>query len=227
MYNRLRRLALGVRPWLSSVRAWLSSVRPWLSKENNCLKNLAYVVAIGTLIFTAFQANTARSALEVSRAHSEATTRPYLSIERIALDNTGDGWISTNITINNLGETPATRVQFGEISLNGTKIAGTSQSDKDYPARVYTTEDGVTITYSGGLVVTPVFSGLWYNMIFFPEKPTTLELLTLGSVQTSLITEETVIEIGLKYSWGDKQYEYVAAAVMSEGEWKIGGERGD
>jgi hypothetical protein len=220
MYNRLKRLALGVRAWLSNVRAWLS-------KDNNCLKNFAYVVAIGTLIFTAFQANSAKSALEVSRADLEARIRPYLSIENIGLNNTGDGWISTNITINNLGETPATHVQFGEISLNGTKIAVNRQPDEDYPVRVYETQDGVTITITEHLVVTPECLGLPDDMMFFPQKPTTIELLTCGSVQESAITEGTVIDIGLNYSWGDKQYEYVATAVMSDGEWKVILERGD
>jgi hypothetical protein len=222
IYDKVRRLALGVRAWRSPARAWLS-------KDNNCLKNAAYIVAIGTLTFTAFQVGLASCELKVSRADLEARTRPYLSIEKIALNNTGDGWISTNITINNLGEIPATRVQFGEICLNGTKIAGTSQPGKDYPARVhtYTTEGGVTITYTEGrLVVAPMCLGLPYDVIFFPQKPTTIELLTCGSVQESAITEGTVIDIGLNYSWGDKQYEYVATAVMSDGEWRVILERG-
>ena len=222
MYNKLKKLALRVRAWISNL-----GVRSWLTKENNCLKNIAYLVAIVTLTFTAIQVGFASCELELSRADLEARTRPYLSIERIGLNNTGDGWISTNITINNLGEIPATRVQFGAISLNGTKMAGTSQPDKDYPARVYTTEDGVTITYSGGLVVTPMYSGLPYDMMFFPQKPNTIELLTLGSIRTSAITEGSVMDIALNYSWGDKQYEYVATAVMSEGEWKVILERGD
>ncbi|MCJ7791125.1 MAG: hypothetical protein MUP49_01720 [Dehalococcoidia bacterium] len=209
----------------NKVKKFGLSIKAWLSNSNN-LKNTAYIVAIVTLIFTAVQVSIARSELEIARADLEARTRPYLSIEKIGLNNTGDGWISTNITINNLGEIPATRVQFGDISLNGTKMAGTSQPDKDYPARVYTTEDGVTITYSGGLVVTPMYSGLPYDMMFFPQKPNTIELLTLGSVQTSAITEGSVIDIGLNYSWGDKQYEYVATAVMSDGEWRVILERG-
>jgi len=220
MYGRVKRLAL-------DVRAWPSKAGTWLSKDNNCLKNGAYIVAIVTLTFTATQVGLAQCELAVSRADLEARTRPYLSIQKIGLNNTGDGWISTDITINNLGEIPATRVQFGAISLNGTKMAGTSQPDKDYPARVYTTEDGVTITYSGGLVVTPMYSGLPYDMMFFPQKPNTIELLTLGSIRTSAITEGSVMDIALNYSWGDKQYEYVATAVMSEGEWKVILERGD
>ena len=168
------------------------------TKVQTIVAIVALVVAIFTLIYTNFQ-------VRIARADLEARTSPYLSIEKIELNNTDYGWISTNITINNLGETPSTRVQFGEISLNGTKIAGTSQPDKDYP----------------DMVVTPVHSGLPYDIIFFPQRPTTIELLTLGSVQESAITEGTVIDIGLTYSWGDKQYEYVATAVMSDGDWRV------
>lgn len=213
MYKKLKRLGLGVRAWLS--------------KENNCLKNTAYIVAIVTLIFTTVQVSLAKCELEVSRADLEARTRPYLSIEHIRIGNRDEGWISTNITINNLGQIPATRVQFGNISVDGTQIAGSSQPDEHYPARTYTTQDGVTITISGGLVVTPMYSGLPYDMIFFPQKPNTIELLTCGSIRTSAITDGSVMDIGLTYFWGDKQYEYVATAVMSDGEWKIILETGD
>jgi hypothetical protein len=193
-----------------------------MRKGQTIVAIVALVVAIFSLVYTTFQVG-------IAKADLEARSRPYLSIEKIAVNNTGDGWISTNVTINNLGEIPATRVQFGEISLNGTKIAGTSQPDKDYPARVYTytTEDGFTITMTTQLVVAPMYSGLPYDVIFFPQKPTTIELLTCGSVQESAITEGTAIDISLNYSWGEKQYEYVATAVMSDGEWKIILERGD
>ena len=190
-----------------------------MTKVQTIVAIVALIVAIFALVYTTLQ-------VSIARADLEARTRPYLSIEKIGLNNTGDGWISTNITINNLGEIPATRVQFGEISLDGQPIAGISQPDKDYPARVHTIEDGVTIT-AGGLVVTPMHSGLPYDMIFFPQKPNTIELLTCGSIRTSAITEGTVIGIGLNYSWGDKQYEYVATAVMSDGEWRVILERGN
>jgi hypothetical protein len=216
----------------SKVKAFGLRIRVWLSSPNNreittfIVTILVLFSAIGTLAYTNIQVNIARLDLEIARTDLEARTRPYLSIEKIRLGNTDYGWISTNITINNLGETPSTRIQFGEISLNGTKIAGTSQPDKDYPARGYTTEDGVTIT-TGGLVVTPMHSGLPYDIIFFPQKPITIELLTCGSIQMSAITKGSVIAIGLNYSWGDKQYEYVATAVMSDGEWRVKLESGD
>jgi len=211
MYDELKRLGL--------VR------RVWRSKASNWLRNTAYGVAIVTLIFTATQVGLAKSALEVSRADLEARTRPYLSIEKVGVNNTGDGWISTNITINNLGEMPATHVNFGDVLLNGAKIAGT-EPDIDYPTWVYTTEDGVTIT-GGGLVTIPPHSGPPTDMMLFPQKPTTIGVLTLGSVQYSAITEGSILEIGLDYSWGDRQYECMATALWSEGEWKVILQTGD
>lgn len=229
MHDKIKKFGKSIK---SKVKEFSLGIKAWLSSPNNreiitsIVAIVALIAAMVTLAYTNIQMNIASLDLEIARADLEASTRPYLSIEKIGLNNTGDGWISTNITINNLGDIPATRVQFGEISLNGTKIAGTSQPDKDYPTRVYATEDGVTIT-TGGLVVIPMHSGLPDDMIFFPQKPNTIELLTCGSIRTSAITKGTVIGIGLNYSWGDKQYEYVATAVMSDGEWRVILERGD
>ncbi|MFW6102429.1 MAG: hypothetical protein ACOC6O_02090 [Chloroflexota bacterium] len=213
-----------MKPGMDKVRRFRLSTRTWLSNSNN-LALVALIVAIISLIYTGVQVSFAKSALEVSRADLEARTRPYLSIQKIRLGNTDYGWISTNITINNLGETPATRVQFGEISLDGKPIAGNSQPDEHYPARTYTVQDGVTITITEELVVTPVYLGLSYDMIFFPQKPITIELLTCGSIQMSAIAEGSIIDISLNYSWGDKEYEYLATAVMSNGEWRVKLER--
>jgi hypothetical protein len=211
---------------MDKVKKFGSSIRIWLFNSNN-VALVALIVAIISLIYTGVQVSFAKSALEVSRADLEARTRPYLSIEKIRLGNTDYGWISTNITINNLGETPATRVQFGEISLDGKPIAGNSQPDEHYPARTYTVQDGVTITITEELVVTPMYLGLSYDMIFFPQKPITIELLTCGSIQMSAITEGSIIDIGLTYFWEERQYEYVATAVMSDGECRVKLESGD
>ena len=228
--DKVKKLGSSIK---SKVRAFRLSIRAWLSSPNNreittfVVTIVALFSAIGMLAYTNIQVNIARSGLEMARADLVARTRPYLSIEGIGLNNAGDGWISTNITINNLGDIPATRVQFPKISLDGVPIAGISQPDKDYPFTVHTTEDGVTVTSTGGIVVIPTHSGLPDDMIFFPQKPDTIQLLTLGSVQMSAITDGSILDIGLTYSWGDKQYEYVATAVMSEGEWTIILERGD
>jgi len=34
------------------------------------------------------------------------------------------------------------------------------------------------------------------------------------------------MDIGLTYFWGDRQYEYVATAVLADGEWRVILERG-
>lgn len=190
-----------------------------MTKVQTIVAIVALVVAIFSLVYTTFQVG-------IATADLEARSRPYLSIEKIGLGNTGDGVISTNITINNLGEIPATRVKLGEVFLDGERIAGTSQPDKDYPVRVRTTQDGVTIS-AGGLVVTPTHSGLPDDMIFFPQKPNTIELLTLGSIQASAITDGSLVDIELIYSWGDREYWYMATVMLSEGVWEVILERGD
>jgi len=231
MHDKVKKFGLSIK---SKVRAFHLGIRAWLSSPNNreittfVVTIVVLLSAIGTLVYTNIQVNIAKLDLEIARADLEARTRPYLSIEKIGLNNTGDGWISTNITINNLGEIPATRVNFGDILLNGTKIAGTSEPDIDYPAWVYTTEEGVTVT-GGGLVTIPPHSGPPNDMMLFPQKTTTIEVLTLGSVQYSAITEGSILKIGLDYFWGDRQYECMATALWSEseGEWKVILQTGD
>jgi len=218
IYDKVRRLALGVRAWRSPATAWLS-------KDHKCLKNAAYIVAIGTLTFTAIQVGLASCELGLSRADLEARTRPYLSIEKIGLNNTGDGWISTNITINNLGEIPATRVRLGGVYLDGNPIALSSRPAEDYPVIVHTIGDGVNITINRTLVVS--YADLPDDMIFFPQKPTTITLPVSGSIRESAITEGSIIDIELKYAWGDRQYWYMATVMLSEGQWKVILERGD
>jgi hypothetical protein len=213
MYNKLKRLALGFRAWLS--------------KANNSLKNTAYIVAIVTLIITAVQASLARSELEVSRADLESRIRPYLSIESIGVNDTGEDLISIMVGINNFGEIPATSVQLGEILMGGEQIAWSSEPNEDYPAKNYTTEEGVTIIVREGLVVAPMYSDFPDDMIFFPQKLTAVEMLVSGSIWRSTITDGSIIDIGLTYSWGDRQYWYVATVMLSHGEWKVILERGD
>jgi hypothetical protein len=212
MYNRSRRLILGVRAWLS--------------KDNNYLKNAAYIVVIVALIITAVQASLAKSALELSRADLEAKTRPYLSIENIQVEDKGEDWITIMIGINNLGELPATRVQPENIVMGGKQIAWISEPDEYYPAQNHTTEDGVIISV-GGVIVIPEYSDLPDDMIFFPQKLNTIKMPVHGTTWRTTITDESVMDIELKYSWGDRQYWYVATVILSEGEWKVILERGD
>jgi hypothetical protein len=218
IYSKVKRLALRVRTWLFNVRAWLS-------KDNNYLKNAAYIVAIVALTITAVQASLAKSELELSKADLEARTRPYLSIENIGLNDTGEGWISINITINNLGEIPATRVRLGGVYLDGNPIALSSRPAEDYPVIVHTIGDGVNITINRTLVVS--YADLPDDMIFFPQKPTTITLPVSGSIRESAITDGSIIDIELKYAWGDRQYWYMATVMLSEGQWKVILERGD
>ena len=228
MHDKVKKFGSSIK---SKVKEFRLGIKAWLSSPNNreIATSIAAIVllisAIATLAYTNIQVSIARSGLEMARADLEARTRPYLSIENIGLNDTGEGWISINITINNLGEIPATRVQLGEISVDGTQIAGSSQPAEDYPVRIHTTEDGVTIAITEGLVVA--YANLPDDMIFFPQKPNTIKKLVPGSIRKSAITDGSVMDIELKYSWGDRQYWYVATVMLSEGEWKVISERGD
>lgn len=207
------------------LKAVVSGVRTRLSKENSCLKNTAYIVALVTLIFTATQVGLAKHQLETSRVDLEARTRPYLSIERIGLNEAGERWISINITINNLGETPATRVGLRGVYLDGNPIALSSRPAEDYPVIVHTIRDGVNITINRTIVVS--YADLPDEMIFYPQKPTTIRLLVSGSIRTSAITDGSVMDIELIYSWGHREYWYMATVMLSDRQWEVILERGD
>lgn len=190
-----------------------------MTKVQTIIAITALIVAIFSLIYTTVQVG-------IARADLEAKTRPYLSIENIRVEDKGEDWITIMIGINNLGELPATRVQPENIVMGGKQIAWISEPDEYYPAQNHTTEDGVIIS-AGGVVVIPEYSDLPDDMIFFPQKLNTIKMPVHGTTWRTTITDGSVMDIGLDYSWGDRQYWYVATAMLSEGEWKVILERGD
>jgi hypothetical protein len=237
MYNKVKKFGLNIK---SKIKEFSLVTKAWLSNSNNreittsIVAILVFIVAIATLIYTDAQVRIARSELEMARANLEtaradleARTRPYLSIESVLVEDRGEDWLSIMVGINNLGEMPATRVQLRRILMGGEQIAWTNgQPYEDYPGTTNTTEGGVTIT-AGGILIAPGRSDFPANMIFFPQKLNMVEVPAYGATWRATITEGSVMDIGLTYFWGDRQYEYVATAMLSEGEWKIILERGD
>lgn len=221
MHDKVKKFGSGIK---SKVKEFRLGIKAWLSSPNNreittsIVAIVALVAAIISLTYTYLQ-------VSIAKADLEARTRPYLSIENIGLNDTGEGWISINITINNLGEIPATRVRLGGAYLDGNPIALSSRPAEDYPVIVHTTGDGVNITINRTLVVS--YADLPDDMIFFPQKPTTITLPVSGSLRESAITDGSIIDIELKYAWGDRQYWYMATVMLSEGQWKVILERGD
>ena len=223
MHDKVKRFGSSIK---SKVKELRLGIKARLSSPNNreittsIVAITALIVAIFSLIYTTVQ-------VSIARADLEARTRPYLSIENIGVNDTGEDWISIMIGINNLGEIPVTRVQLGRILMGGEQIAWTDgQPYEDYPAINYTTGEGVTITTSGGILIAPGRSDFPSDMIFFPRKLNTVEVPVYGTTWRATITEGSVMDIGLTYFWGDRQYEYVATAVLADGEWRVILERG-
>lgn len=66
------------------------------------------------------------------------------------------------------------------------------------------------------------------DIIFSPNKYTAIEFPSHGPTWRSTIVEGSVMEVGMKYSWGERDYWYVAIAMLqSDGEWSIDLERGN
>lgn len=215
------------------------NIKTFLSKQNwTIITSIATVilltVGVASLIvatmalrYTAEQIDIARSELEVARSDLEAKTRPYLSVENIEVKDRGDEWISIIVGVVNRGELPAVSVGISEIVMGGESITWTSEISQDFPAETYTTEDGVTITI-GGMVIAPYGSNFPQDMIFFPNKYTALEFPSHSPTWRSTIVEGSVMEVGMRYSWGEKDYWYVATAMLqSNGEWIVSLERGN
>lgn len=215
------------------------NIKTWLCNQNNwtiitsVVAIIALVVAIVALLYTARQVGIAMSNLEVSisaldtiRADLEAKTRPYLSIENIREEERGDKWVSIMVGVINRGELPATSVQLDKIVIGGEHIAWVSDFDEDYPAVTHTTDEGITIT-TGGIILPPARGDFPSDIIFYPNKLNTIEIVAYGTTWRSTITDGSIIDIGLTYAWGSKQYWYVATAILSNGEWNINLERGD
>jgi len=195
---------------------------------------ISAVVAIAALVYTADQVRVARSDLEVSksslevaRSNLEAITRPYLSLEGIQVEDRGEKWISIVVTVINRGDLPAMGVNLSQLVMGGDELAWTSNFDEDYPSKTYTTSDGVIIT-TGGIIIPPQRSNFPNDIIFFPDKINTIEVPTHRTTWKSTIVEGISMDIGLTYSWGGKDYWYVATAMlMSNGEWSVKLERGN
>lgn len=215
------------------------NIKTFLNKQNwTIITSIATVimlaVAIWALWYTAKQVGYAAeqvgyTAEQVGIAQSdlEAKTRPYLSVENIEVKDRGDEWISIIVGVVNRGELPAVSVGITDIMMGGESITWTSEISEEFPAKTYTTEDGVTITI-GGAVIAPYGSNFPQDIIFFPNKYTALEFPAHGPTWRSTIVEGSVMEVWMRYSWGEKEYWYIATAMLqSNGEWSIDLERGN
>lgn len=208
------------------------NIKTFLSKPNwttiaSISTVILLVIAIIGLGYTAKQLRDTAEQIGIARSDLEAKTRPYLSVENIVVKDRGDEWISIIVGVVNRGELPAVSVGLTEIVMGGESITWTSEISQDFPATTYTTEDGITIT-AGGMVIAPEGRNFPQDIIFFPNKYTAIEFPLHGPTWRSTIVEGTVMEIGMKYSWGEKDYWYVAIAMLqSNGEWSVSLERGN
>lgn len=208
------------------------NITTFLSKQNwTIITSIATVimlaVAVVSLIVATMALRYTAEQIGIAKSDLEAKTRPYLSVENIVVKDRGDEWISIIVGVVNRGELPAVSVGITEIVMGGESITWTSEINQDFPAETYTTEDGVTITI-GGMVIAPYGSNFPQDTIFFPNKYTAIECPSYGPTWRGTIVEGSVMEIGMRYSWGEKDYWYVATAMLqSNGEWSIDLERGN
>jgi len=173
----------------------------------------------------AIQAGVAMSQLRIGRADFEARSRPYLSIRSLGVRDGDGAWIGIMLEIDNLGEVPATGVKLGQVVMGGEHMAWTSRPDEDYPAHNISVGDGIRVS-AGGMVVAPVYSGFPEDMLFFPGKTVSVEMPVHGATWRTTAAEGSVMDIGLSYKWRDRQYWYVATAVLTDGKWSVVMERG-
>lgn len=191
-----------------------NSKRIWISIA-------AFGVSILALIISGLGWNTANTGLI-------ATTRPYLSVESLTENSTGDEYVSVMIGVTNYGELPATGVEVDRILLDGVPWWGTDIIGT--PEVTYTTEDNVTITTIGIVVggLPPEQRDLPNNIIFHPKKHNTFVVTVSKDKWSRSIAPGSVMEIKLDYSWGKYDYWYTAACMLeASGEWSINLERGN
>jgi len=190
------------------------------SKRIWIFSSFALAVSIAALIISGVGLNTAITGLV-------ATTRPYLSVESLTENTTGDGYVSVMIGVTNYGKLPATGVGVEEILLDGVPWKGT---DLIKTPEVTYTIDNVTITVSGISVwgLPPEQPDLPNNIIFYPKKHNTFVVTVSEDKWSRSIAPGSVMEIKLDYSWGKYDYWYTAACMLeANGEWSINLERGN
>jgi len=190
------------------------------SKRIWIFSSLAFGVSILALIVSWVGLNTAITGLV-------ATTRPYLSVESLTENTTGDECVSVMIGVTNYGELPATGVGVEKILLDGVPWLGT---DLIKTPGVACTIANVTVTTSGIVVggLPPERRDLPNSVIFYPKKHNTFVLTVSEDKWSKSIAPGSVMEIKLDYSWGKYDYWYTAACMLgANGEWSINLERGN
>lgn len=137
----------------------------------------------------------------------EARSRPYLAIEDIQVNNDitvkeeNDDWLYIDIDLMNFGELPATIVSLDSILMGGEEIAWTS---------------------TGEYVIAPAGRDFPSDLIFYPGRHSSIPILVDKETWESTITEGTILDIELQYSWAEKHYWYVAKATLeSDGKWRM------
>lgn len=190
------------------------------SKRIWIFSSLAFVVSIAALIISGVGLNTATTGLI-------ATTRPYLSVDSLTENTTGDGCVSVMIGVTNYGELPATAVEVDKILLDGVPWMGTDLIKTPGVAQRIA---NVTVTTSG-IVVSgspPEQRDLPNSVIFYPKKHNTFVVTVSEDKWSRSIAPGSVMEIKLNYSWGKYAYWYTAACMLgANGEWNINLERGN
>lgn len=189
-------------------------------KIGTVIQILALVVSAIALVFVARTAHIAKSEFE-------AKNRPYLSIQDICVMNEQQNrWLDIVIEVVNRGEVPAMKVTLKEIVMGGERIAWMSDYDEDYPPITYTTGN-ITIT-SGGIIIPPQRRDFPSEIIFFPDQVNKIVVPAHRTTWETTISEGSIMDIGLSYSWGDKDFWYVATAILEkENQWSINLHRGN
>lgn len=157
-----------------------------------------------------------------------ATTRPYLSIESITEEDTGDENVYVLLGVINSGQLPATNVDVTSIRMDKEEWKRTEYIQT--PARTYTSGN-VTITVSGWIVVTPEPEerrDFPSSIVFYPHKLSRFVIPVSKDKWETSVSTGSVIELRLEYSWGRNDYWYVATYILDTNEeWNISLERGN
>lgn len=175
---------------------------------------------------------------EILSEEYEAAYRPYLAVEDIATQEGNDSSLKILINVRNYGQMPATKVDIQRVVIGGADVKYDEKTgtytftyvggDTESSPKTTPPDDtaGVSVTGSGW-VTALIEQDYPPDFIFFPGKEQIIIATVDKPTYQATVSETKLMHIALEYSYGLKQYYYVAKANLQDGVWKVVENRGN
>jgi len=245
LIQAIQRMLTRVHVGWGLVLRWLRNFADWARVYKDAFTVIGVGVGLVGLFLLISQTHSLDKQTQILSQQSqmlsaqyEASYRPYLRVEDITTQEGNNSFIEILITIKNYGQVPATKVNLQKVIIGGADVIydektgtytfiymGDGNENESEP----TTENqgGVTITTSEDYIMALVETDYPPDFIFYPGSPQTVVASVHRPTYQATVSENGLMHIALEYSWGLKQYYYVAKAILQDNTWNVTENRGN